>query len=60
VLRLFTVIYESIYSAGFLRWERLRLEWLKPVAGQAPRKRKSNILYLFVVLFYVYLVVISM
>ena len=60
MLHLFTVIYESTYSAGFLRWERLRLEWLKPVAGQAPRKRKSNVQYLFVDLFYVYPVVVSM
>lgn len=60
MLHLFIVTNESTYSAGFLRWERLRLEWLKPVAGQAPRKRKSNILYLLVALFYVYLVVISM
>ena len=32
----------SLFPSGFLRWEQLRSEWLKPVAGQTARKRKSK------------------
>ena len=32
----------SLSPSGFLRWEQLRSEWLKPVAGQTARKRKSK------------------